>query len=109
MQIGNWTQDKTWWGRLDTYPYTRPVFYNSTAGGMSDVAGQITAALVSSALVIQDTDPTRYASLMADAVVRSLPRLLFLKHLCQKWHAHGLALAVEPSRARMVAHGMRVH
>ncbi|KAK9863564.1 hypothetical protein WJX84_010744, partial [Apatococcus fuscideae] len=67
-QIGNWTQDKTWWGRLDTYPYTRPVFYNSTAGGMSDVAGQITAALVSSALVIQDTDPTRYASLMADAV-----------------------------------------
>ena len=69
MQIGNYTADKSWWGRLDTYNLDRPVYYNTTYNGMADVASQISAALTASALVIRDTNPTQYNKLMGDAVV----------------------------------------
>ena len=69
LQIGNYTADKSWWGRLDTYNLPRPVYYNTTINGMADVAAQISAALTASAMVIQETNPKQYNSLMADAVV----------------------------------------
>ena len=56
--------EKNTWTRPDEETTTRPAYYTSTYNGTSDLAGQISAALTSAAMVFQDSDPAYYAELM---------------------------------------------
>lgn len=64
MQVGNETVEKNTWTRPEDETTVRPAYYTSTYNGTSDLAGQISAALTSTAMVFQDSDPAYYAELM---------------------------------------------
>lgn len=63
-QVGNETLEKNTWTRPEQETATRPAYYVSTYNGSSDLAGQISAALTSTAMVFQNSDPAYYAELM---------------------------------------------
>ena len=64
LQLGNQTVEKSTWTRPEDETTDRPAYYTSTYNGTSDLAGQISAALTATAMVIQDADPTYYNQLM---------------------------------------------
>ncbi|KAK9828913.1 hypothetical protein WJX72_002766 [[Myrmecia] bisecta] len=67
-QVGNYTQDKGYWGRPENMTGPRPTYYISTVNGTSDLVGQLVGALVSTAMVFQTDDPDYYDKLMGAAL-----------------------------------------
>ena len=68
VQVGNLTADRLYWERPEEMTMPRPTYYISTKNGTSDLVGQMVGALVSSAMVFQQTDPEYYDTLMTTAV-----------------------------------------
>ena len=64
LQVGNETVEKATWTRPEDETTDRPAYYMTTYNGTSDLAGQISAAFTSTAMVFQDSDPVYYATLM---------------------------------------------
>ena len=54
----------TWTRPEDEQQTDRPAYYTTTYNGTSDLAGQISAAFASTAMIFRDSDPTYYIKLM---------------------------------------------
>ncbi|KAK9826822.1 hypothetical protein WJX81_004238 [Elliptochloris bilobata] len=67
-QVGNYTLERATWQRPEDMHTRRPVYYVATKNGTSDLVGQMVGALVSTALVFQETDAPYYDRLMTQAL-----------------------------------------
>lgn len=67
LQVGNETIEKNSWTRPEHEATARPAYYTSTYNGTSDLAGQLSAALSSSALVFQHADSAYSTQLLHSA------------------------------------------
>ena len=64
LQSGNYTVEQGTWDRPEDLVAPRPSYFVSTYDGASDLAGQMSAAFTSTALLFENSDPAYYNQLM---------------------------------------------
>jgi hypothetical protein len=66
-QVGNGSTDHNWWGPAEVMKMARPAYKIDASCPGSDLAGQTAAAMASSSMLFQSTDPTYAATLLTHA------------------------------------------